>query len=220
MNMDYALCGMLQYKNFDPAQGFLFGYDVNCQYSINFMNQVENSVTLQVPDELDIIHAIGTFHVHSHKEECYPRYGTMFIPGAAITSMEILEVRWSSYNPAAPSLCYMSLAHRSEMLDLLMGDTNWKTIVSMGRFLLSVSFYNPLTILPLGPKLAKGYLLSLSEVDTAEREFKAIDGTIVDDQREEWLAMEEEAQIARKTNVAAMDVYNPASKPGITYCRY
>jgi hypothetical protein len=44
---------------------------------------------------------------------------------------EILETLWSTLNSISPSMRTASLAHRSEVLDDHMNDSNWKKIVSI-----------------------------------------------------------------------------------------
>lgn len=140
--MDYALSEAMKYGDLTGAPFVICGYDVNCQYSVHHRERIAVSNTLSLPDDLDIYYAIGTWHVHGHRPECYPRYATTFIRGAGVRSAEILESRWSILNHAAGSLRYMTRAHRAQMLDALMNDINWKTIVGIGKYCLSLEkFY-------------------------------------------------------------------------------
>lgn len=136
MNMDYATTKAWNYGDFDDVPWIVWGYDVNCQYRPHHKERVEDSAHLSFPEGLDdkIYYAIGTWHVHGHKADCYARYATTFIKGSGVRSAEILESRWSQLNPAASSLRYMTLAHRAEMLDALMNDINWKTMVKLSGF--------------------------------------------------------------------------------------
>ena len=133
MNMDYATSKAWSYEDLTDAEFLIWGYDVNCQYQPHHKERVEASEYLDFPAGLEdkIYYAIGTWHVHGHKNECYPQYATSFIKGAGVKSAEILEARWSELNHAAPSLRYMTFAHRAEMLDALMNDMNWKTMVNL-----------------------------------------------------------------------------------------
>ena len=135
MNMDYATSQAWSYEDLTDVTFLIWGYDVNCQYQPHHKERVEASEYLAFPPGLEdkIYYAIGTWHVHGHKNECYPRYATSFIKGAGVKSAEILEARWSELNHAAPSLRYMTLAHRAEMLDALMNDMNWKTMVKLRK---------------------------------------------------------------------------------------
>ena len=42
-------------------------------------------------DGLDVDAAIGLFHVHAHKEDCFFRFASTFIPGSGIVAGQILE---------------------------------------------------------------------------------------------------------------------------------
>ena len=134
--MDYATTKAWSYGDLSDVPWILWGYDVNCQYDRHHKERVEASDHLAFPEgrENKVYYAIGTWHVHGHKAECYPRYATTFVKGSGVRSAEILESRWSQLNPAAPSLRYMTLAHRDEMLDALMNDINWKTMVKLSEF--------------------------------------------------------------------------------------
>ncbi|KAF8958664.1 hypothetical protein BDZ97DRAFT_1612553, partial [Flammula alnicola] len=66
------------------------------------------------------------FHVHAHKDECYFRYATTFIPGAGIVKGQILESNWSILNKISPTARTATLAHRTEMLDDHACDSNHK----------------------------------------------------------------------------------------------
>ena len=130
LNMDYALSQAFAYGQVNEAPFIVFGYDVNCQWSVHYKQRFHDAPGLSLPEPMPPLYpAIGTWHVHGHKEECFPRYATTFIKGAGVKSAEILESRWSTLNEAATSLRYMSLPHRAEMLDALMQDCNWKTMV-------------------------------------------------------------------------------------------
>lgn len=136
MNMDYATTKAWSHGNFSDVPYIVWGYDVNCQYDRHHKERVKDGDHLSFPKGLEdkIYYAIGMWHVHGRKAECYPRYATTFIKGSGVRSAEILESRWSQLNPAASSLRYMTLAHRTEMLDALMNDINWKTMVKLGEF--------------------------------------------------------------------------------------
>ena len=124
MYMDYALCSALKYKGFDPSQPVLFGYDINCQYSVYLPERIKAGEYLQVRDDLVLVFGIGLFHVHGHQASCTPRYSLTYIRGAGMSAGEILESLWSVVNDAARTTTTMSLGNRAEVLDAIMGDSN------------------------------------------------------------------------------------------------
>ena len=71
----------------------------------------------EIPFKLQVEAAIGLFHVHAHKDKCFFRYATSFIPGASVIAAEILESLWSSLNSISPTARTATLAHWAEMLD-------------------------------------------------------------------------------------------------------
>ena len=56
-----------------------------------------------------------------------------FIEGAGQVDGEILETLWSSLDKVAGYTQGMSKAHRQEVLDNLMNDSNWKKTINAGE---------------------------------------------------------------------------------------
>ncbi|KAI5993177.1 hypothetical protein EDC04DRAFT_2613445 [Pisolithus marmoratus] len=109
-------------------------YDVGCQWSINFRSRVKNSPSLLLPPALEIVPAVGKFHLAAHKLSCFPRYSLNFIKGAGHLDREILETLWAPFNKISPTARSMTQAHRQEVYDDHMRDSNWKKLVGMGKF--------------------------------------------------------------------------------------
>ena len=129
--MDFALLRVLQILGIDPEQGIMFMYDIVCQYIIHLQERIGYAL----PPGLQIERAIGMFHVHAHKEQCFFRYAPSLIPGAGSASGEIMESLWSVLNGISPSTCTATLAHRSEVLDDHACDSNFKKMIGMTKFL-------------------------------------------------------------------------------------
>ncbi|KAF8805303.1 hypothetical protein BYT27DRAFT_7224958 [Phlegmacium glaucopus] len=108
-NVDFALLNALKSTHVEPEQGVLLIYDIACQYFIHLQDRIAS----WLPFGLDIDAAIGLFHVHAHKDQCFFQYTTSFIPGAAIVAGEILESLWSSLNAISPTARTATLAHRT-----------------------------------------------------------------------------------------------------------
>jgi len=60
----------------------MFIYDVVCQYWVYLNERIGHLL----PSTLEIDRVIGLFHVHAHKEECFYRFASSFIPGAGIVA--------------------------------------------------------------------------------------------------------------------------------------
>ena len=135
MNMDWSFCEALATTNVGIIKLFLHIYDINCQYCIHFLERIAQSELMNIPDDIKIAHAIGLFHIHGHKDECLYRYATSYVPGAGIVDGEILEALWSVLNTVSASTRTASLAHRTEVLDDHMNDSNWKKMLNIGNHL-------------------------------------------------------------------------------------
>ena len=82
---------------------------------------------------MDIDRAIGLFHVHAHKQECFYRFASSFIPGAGIVAGEILESLWSKLNMITTATRTATLAHRAEVIDDHASDLNRKKALGIRK---------------------------------------------------------------------------------------
>ena len=130
--MDYVILHAISYVA--VVAYVLLLYDIACQFWINFLARITQCPNLPaLPSNVSVIPAIGLFHVHGHKKECYPRYAPSFIQGAAMVDGEILETLWHPLNHTARSARSMSWFSRQEYLDAHMADSNWKKLVRIGK---------------------------------------------------------------------------------------
>ena len=132
-NVDFAFIQALKTMGVDPEQGVLFIYDIVCQYIIYLLEHI----SAHLPHGMSIDWAIGLFHVHNHKEDCFFHYAPTFIPGSGIVAGEILESLWSSLNSISPTVRTATLPHRAEMLDDHATDSNHKKMLGMAVTLCS-----------------------------------------------------------------------------------
>ncbi|KAG1764500.1 hypothetical protein EV702DRAFT_1051329 [Suillus placidus] len=135
MNMDYFICNAVKYPSGDIGSALII-YDVACQWSIHFHEWVDQSYHLSLPLSIKILPAIGKFHLSAHKLLCFPRFSLNFITGAGHINGEILETLWAPFNKISPTARSMTLAHRKEVLDDHMRDSNWKKLVGIVKLLL------------------------------------------------------------------------------------
>ena len=166
-------------------QGVLLIYDIACQYYVHLHDQIGS----QLPFSLDIDMAIGLFHVHAHKDQCFFRYASSFIPGAAIVEGEILESLWLSLNAISPTACTAALQHRAEMLDDHANDSNHKKCLS------------------IVPTLCWAYQTAIDMLDHAESYYwKLMEqaGLIA---VEKWEHDIQKAKTMHKYNITKMDIY-------------
>ena len=132
MNMDYSICHALHY-NSQGLTNALVEYDVACAWSINFSKRLDASPSLSLPDQMSLVAGVGKMHLATHKEDCFVKFSLNFIRGIGQQDGEICETLWAPLNKVAGSIRAMSKAHRQEMLDDLMRDSNWKKLLKIGR---------------------------------------------------------------------------------------
>ncbi|KAF8802324.1 hypothetical protein BYT27DRAFT_7261107 [Phlegmacium glaucopus] len=143
----------------------------------------------QLPFGLEVEAAIGLFHVHAHKDECFFRYATSFIPGAGVVAGEILESLWSTLNSISPTARTATLVHRAEMLDDHAADSNHKKMLGM------VS------------TLCKSHRRAVDMLEHAQSYYKSLTiqgGPIAVDR---WKQDIESAERSRPFDITAMDIY-------------
>lgn len=131
INIDYSICQAL--KSFPRHQRALIIYDICCQWIIHFRERVSESEFLAITEPLDILGAVGKWHLAAHIPECFPKFTLNFVEGAGQVEGEILETLWSGLDQVAGLTQAMSIAHRQEVLDDYMNDSNWRKIIRMGK---------------------------------------------------------------------------------------
>ncbi|KAI6127050.1 hypothetical protein F5141DRAFT_1210355 [Pisolithus sp. B1] len=132
MNTDYSICNALAYGSERITKALVI-YDVGCQWSVNFRSRVKNSPSLLLPPALEIVPAVGKFHLAAHKLSCFPRYSLNFVKGTGHLDGEILETLWAPFNKISPTARSMTQAHRQEVYDDHMRDSDWKKLVGIGK---------------------------------------------------------------------------------------
>jgi Kyakuja-Dileera-Zisupton transposase len=135
VNIDYSICHALSYRTEGMTEA-LVSYDIACQWNKNFSKRVDESPFLNLPESLSIIPGVGKMHLGAHIPKCFAFYSLNFISGAGQQDGEIIETLWSSLNKVSGSIRAMSKAHRHEVLDDHMRDSNWKKLIGMGMILL------------------------------------------------------------------------------------
>ena len=200
-NTDWGFLQTIKTTNLDVRQRILFIYDIVCQYIIYLHQRIGH----RLPAGLIIDAAIGLFHVHGHKDQCFFRYATTFIPGAAIVAGEILESLWSTLNSVTPAMRTATLAHRAEMMDDHMTDSNHKKMLTMGEFhyYLKTNMYLPFT---LESSLIDNYNLAAGTSECADAYFSNLTDGISQANLLRWEAEIVEAETKRMNDRSVMDI--------------
>jgi hypothetical protein len=131
VNMDYALCRALGKLEGMPRAAVI--YNIACQFNVHFSARVSRSDYLKFSDTIQIIWGIGLFHIHGHQDVCLSRYSPDLIPGIGKVDGKVLETLWSQLNEICGSTRSMTAAHRQEVLNDHMLDSNRKKMLNIGE---------------------------------------------------------------------------------------
>jgi hypothetical protein len=141
MNIDWSLSQAMKTTNMKGILRLLDIYDIMCRYGVNLDLRFTLNEYLEMDPDLEIMQAIGLFHVHGHEESCLYRFATSYIPGVGSVDGEILETLWAPLNQIFKSMRTASLAHRTEVIDDHERDSNWKKIIHIGRSILLIQWH-------------------------------------------------------------------------------
>ena len=197
MNTDYSVCQGIKNSHTDESPGVILAYDIACQYTKKLRQRVEDSPFLELRAELPVLPAIGLFHVHGHQELCYARYAPTFVRGIGKGDGEILETNWGVLNGISPMTRTMTLAHRTEVMDAHFADNNWKKMVNMETTLCT-----------------KWKNMCKRKTEHVE-DFNMMNESASEEQIQAWVALAEQADRDRLTDVTAMDIYNISLPKGL-----
>ena len=141
VNADLSMIG-----TFEEFKGLLrayFGYDINCQYRINWKTRLANikhkfsSLTCMAKN-LDVhpatLIAIGKFHLPAHGAKCQSIFSLNLLRGSARIDGEGTERGWSSMGPLAPSQRELGPGARHDVLDFHWSVYNWEKVLDLGQF--------------------------------------------------------------------------------------
>ncbi|KAJ7637930.1 hypothetical protein DFH06DRAFT_1002060 [Mycena polygramma] len=125
VNMDYAISEVFRQLP-DQIKEFLLIYDISCQWVLHWMERFQKGDYLFYREDLKLLPAVGKFHLGAHVLECFWEFSLNFMEGTGQVDGEILETLWASLDKVVGSTRSMSRAHRQEVLDDYMNDSNWK----------------------------------------------------------------------------------------------
>ncbi|KAI6124226.1 hypothetical protein EDD16DRAFT_1703920 [Pisolithus croceorrhizus] len=198
---DYSICNALGYGSEGITKALVI-YDVGCQWSVNFWSRVKNSPSLLLPPALEIVPAVGKFHLAAHKHSCFPRYSLNFVKGAGHLDGEILETLWAPFNKISPTARSMTQAHRQEVYDDHMRDSNWKKLVGLGEGFFSKEGKFMWTISV--PSLLKKYKTSNKCLEEMNQAYEQLTAVLDPDKVSGW---ELDALRAEADRGEALDIY-------------
>lgn len=183
--IDFGFLQMLKGTHVDAAQELLLLYDIVCSYFVHFFDRIGHLL----PPGLVVDRAIDHFHVHGHRAECFFRYVSTFIPGAAIVTGEILESLWSNLNTISPTVRTATLAHRAEVLDDHACDSNHKKLLALPSV------------------LCHRYIEAVSMKGKSHDYFVELSSQLSPNVIKQWEDEVLGAEAMRLANIDAMDIY-------------
>ncbi|KAF8545886.1 hypothetical protein OG21DRAFT_1386139, partial [Imleria badia] len=135
INMDYVFFSAMRNT---AIKVFNVSYDVACQWSIHLWERMK---TLPLPmhfpyNDRKVTTLVPKFHLPAHIAQCQWKYSLNYTKGVGQTDGEALEQGWSTLNVVASSTKAMGPSHRRDMLEDLIGDSNWKKVIGPGESIL------------------------------------------------------------------------------------
>ena len=157
--------------------------------------------------------AVGKWHLGAHVPECFPKYSLNFVDGIGQIDGEILETLWWPIDKVAGITRAMSKAHRQEVLDDNIYDSNWKKWVGIGGSSYSISFMAAYKSLFIVASLCKKYQKANAAVESMNSAVDELTTSIGNSHWiTEWKKLEE---IARTKRGEALMIYNVSYVPGM-----
>jgi hypothetical protein len=200
-NIDWVLLQALKNSNMKPEQGAMLIYDIACQYFVHLNNRIGHLL----PAGLTLDRAIGLFHVHGHKDECFFRFATSFIPGTGVTVGEILEMLWSSLNSITPTVRTATLANRAETIDDHATDSNYKKMLNIGMAYLRGKNLSCL-VATLVASLSNRHVEATTMLSEARTYFQHLTTSIHENDTKQWEKEIQHAELNRHEQPAVMDI--------------
>jgi hypothetical protein len=212
MNMDWSLCEALATTNMGLIRLLLHIYDINCQYCKHLLERIQRNDMLSIPKDLTVFHAIGQFHIHGHKDDCLYRWATTYVPGAGVIDGEVLETLWAVLNTVSAATRTASLAHRTEILDDHMNDSNLKKMLHIGETFTNHHFQ--LLIIAEVTAVIGRYTRAVESLAEARAAYEGLNATAPDGYLDIWEASVQEAELQRSVDPTAMDIMQSRIKTG------
>jgi len=138
----------------------------------------------------------------------------MFMQGAGHIDGEILETLWAPFNKIPPTARSMSLAHRQEVYDDHMRDSNWKKLVGIGsvspclRFEDKLIHQGHITV----KSLCKKYKAASEGVNLTRGPFEELTASLDQVKVKQW---QEAANNAASQRDDALDIYTLSMEKGL-----
>jgi hypothetical protein len=214
-NIDWVLLQHIICTNIHPKQRVVSIYDIGCLYGMYLTWRLEG----KLPPDMAVEHAIGLFHVHGHKDECFWQFATTFLVHCGIISGEILESLWAELNAISPTARTATLAHRVELLDDHATDSNYRKMLGIGMFRSNhyVCLFIPDDLCAVGT-IGRLYRQAQKMVPLSDMYFAKLTEDAGNDNVAKWEREIARAESLRHIDVSEMDIMasraaNPSDPP-------
>ena len=132
-NVDFTMASGL--KRWMSLRMHISGYDINCQYRINFdkrmawlAEHMKDLETIQADKFPPTVPAVGKFHLPIHKPSYWYKFSFHWLPGVGMTDGEAPERIWAILNAISGSMWEMTSGHRHNVINDHHSDMNvWWT---------------------------------------------------------------------------------------------
>ncbi|KAG8711643.1 hypothetical protein FRC09_020500 [Ceratobasidium sp. 395] len=134
---DYAFACMYHYLR---KRGYIpigMTYDIWCHWWVNFLKSRAANLPehLRLPADLDLIGAIPKWHLIGHDRECLIRWAMEFMRYIGRMEGEGPERVWAHLNEHSGSTSEQSPGQRTESINNIAGDWNYRKAITMHRTL-------------------------------------------------------------------------------------
>ncbi|TDL14368.1 hypothetical protein BD410DRAFT_734211 [Rickenella mellea] len=136
-NMDYVVLATLSGTS---VKKLVFSYDIACQWFKNFRSRMAvypEKMRLDM-DQVETDAGIPKLHCKGHGPKCQTAWSFNYIKGSARTCGESIEQIWSGHNAVSMSTREMTPASRQNTIDDHLGSWNFRKVVGLGKYLLSL----------------------------------------------------------------------------------
>jgi hypothetical protein len=146
---------------------------------------------------MKLIVAVGSFHLGAHIPECFVLFSLHFVLGVGQLDGEILETLWAAFNKISPSARSMSKAHRREVYDDHMRDSNFLKMVGMGACICQFFISQNLTFSWAVSMLLKKHKRAVAGLAETKEAYLALEKSLDQSKTQGWKMQEQQAMKER-----------------------
>jgi hypothetical protein len=137
--VDVAICSVIrELLEKNPNQRIVISYDINCKWSVNFLQRVKEGDPALLPVGGSNIHfVVPKFHIEGHEKSCADKYSLDYNWGVGRMSGELVETLWAKFNATQYSIRYMTPGHRRDTINDHSNSWNHEKRIRIGMLAIS-----------------------------------------------------------------------------------